>query len=245
MYLSEYQTFQSKQQLNEAVSDHLAMHRYNLTETVRKVLTVISRYAVKFPGVAHLKAATIAESIGMSEKTVRRAVNHLQDLRIVRKVVTNRKVSGGQGANIMQILPFENVVVQAKVSKREEAVKPVIPSVQPSENSSEPYYSLKQNNVINNTYSAYVQFAKMVGNFVSDQKQTNKLYGIYLAQTVCLRTAYEPSELLSEGIGALKIAFSATKRKAIHNLCGFYSGVLTKRLDVLLYETMDDVFAEV
>ena len=44
--------------------------------------------AVKYPGVAHLKAATIAKAIGISEKTVRRALNRLQSLVII-ETVTN------------------------------------------------------------------------------------------------------------------------------------------------------------
>lgn len=229
-YLTEYQTFKSKQELNDAIGEHLTAHRYELSETVRNVLTVISRYAVKFPGAAHLKAATIAEVIGMSEKTVRRAINRLQALGIVSKVVTKRKVTGGQGANIMQILPCNSASDQADMSRREDAEEPIVPSAQPSEIKSEPYSSLKQNTVINNTYQA---FKNTVGQFVDDRKLTNKLYGIYLAQTSYIRNCYEPTELQDCGIEALIRAFLATKRKPIRNMAGYYHGVLDRVLDRL------------
>lgn len=158
-YLTEYQTFESKQQLNEAIADHLSAHHYELSETVREVLNTIARYAVKFAGAAHLKAATLAELIGKSEKTIRRAINRLQDLRIVRKVVTTRKVTGGQGANVIQILPAElrdelrftcnESHVQAEVSRRHDAVEPVVASDEPIENGTEPFNSFKQSNTLN------------------------------------------------------------------------------------------------
>lgn len=141
-YLSEYQTFQSKQQLNEAIAGHLAAHRYDLNETVRNVLTVISRYAVKFPGVAHLKAATLADLIGKSEKTARRCINKLEALGIIRKVATTRKVNGGKGANILVVQPA--VVDQSTMSSRQVGAEPTESSVQLPEIKSEPYHSINQ-----------------------------------------------------------------------------------------------------
>ncbi|MEK5104191.1 helix-turn-helix domain-containing protein [Cytobacillus sp. FSL M8-0252] len=236
-YLSNYQTFQSKQQLNEAVADHLSAHHYELSETVREVLNTIARYAVKFAGAAHLKAATLAELIGKSEKTIRRAINRLQDLRIIRKVVTNRKVTGGQGANIIQILPAiaDSSLRddQAEVSRRHDAVEPVVSSGEPSENEKEPYPFLKQNTVINNTYKAFKQ---SVNYFVNDSQLTNKLYGIFLAQTSYIKHCYESSELLDCGIEAVMTTFKATKRKPIRNMAGYYHGVLDRVLDRLMTE---------
>lgn len=104
-YLSQYQTFQSVDALNNAIYTHIKRNTYDLNDTDRTTLKMIARYAVKFAGAAHLKAATIAQLIGKSEKTARRVVNKLAALGIVRKVATTRKVNGGKGANIIQILP--------------------------------------------------------------------------------------------------------------------------------------------
>ncbi|MBD7939558.1 helix-turn-helix domain-containing protein [Cytobacillus sp. Sa5YUA1] len=243
-YLSDYQTFQSKQQLNEAIADHLSEHYYELSATDRAVLNTIARYAVKFAGAAHLKVATIANNIAKSEKTVRRAINRLQELRVIRKLVTTRKVTGGQGANIIQVLPFVIRDDQAEVSTREDSVEPVVPSVQPTEIENEPSISFKQNTVINNTYNApttpYVRFKQSVEYYVKDAKLTNKLYGIYLAHTSFLRNCHESSELLNCGIEAVLTTFKATKRKVIRNVAGYYNGVLDRVLDGLMYAALFD-----
>ncbi|PKG30917.1 helix-turn-helix domain-containing protein [Cytobacillus horneckiae] len=233
-YLTDYQTFQSKQQLNEAVADHLSAHHYELSEIVREVLNTIARYAVKFAGAAHLKAATLAELIGKSEKTIRRAINRLHELRIIRKVATTRKLSGGQGANIIQILPASSIDDQAEVSMRQDAVEPVVASDGHIENENEPFISFKQNTVINN--NTYCMFKQSVSYFVNDSQLTNKLYGIFLAQTSYIKHCYESSELLDCGIEAVMTTFKATKRKPIRNMAGYYHGVLDRVLDRLMTE---------
>ena len=74
-YLSEYQSFDNKYELNNAIYEHIRRNSPNLNETERSTLKAIARYAVKFAGVAHLKAETIAGLIDKSIKTARRAIN--------------------------------------------------------------------------------------------------------------------------------------------------------------------------
>jgi len=138
-YLSEYQTFENKQQLNESIYQHIKRNSYELNDTDRATLKAIARYAVKFAGAVHLKAATIAELIGKSEKTARRVIAKLAGLGILRKVPTTRKVNGGKGANIIQILPF----VQSSVSNREQAVKLTESKVGAAKSENEPSDSIK------------------------------------------------------------------------------------------------------
>jgi predicted transcriptional regulator len=149
-YLTEYQTFKNKQQLNDAIHEHLTRHKYDLNETDRKALKMIARYAVKFAGAAHLKAATIAELIGKSEKTARRVINKLESLGIVRKVATMRKINGGKGANILQILPVEDGNDQSTLSSREDARTRDIKRAETQKSTAEPSNSIKQ--LKNNTY---------------------------------------------------------------------------------------------
>lgn len=42
-YLSDFQTFKNKQELNEAISDHLARCNNDLNETHRDVLMMLSQ----------------------------------------------------------------------------------------------------------------------------------------------------------------------------------------------------------
>ncbi|WP_051591057.1 helix-turn-helix domain-containing protein [Bacillus sp. UNC438CL73TsuS30] len=104
MLLEDYKTFCSVEDLNAAIYTHLCNHWDDLTDTDRKTIKILARYAVKFPGAAHLKAATMGDLIGKSEKTARRVLNKLQQLGIIRKIGTIRPKSKGTGANVIQIL---------------------------------------------------------------------------------------------------------------------------------------------
>ena len=148
-YLSKYQTFSTTQELNHTVYTHIKRNSPYLNKTVRNTLKVIARYAVKYSGAAHLKAKTIAELIGKSEKTARRSVNKLAELGIIKKIATTRKVNGGKGANIIVIQPInnerENVNDQSTLSSREERPNSITSSVTPSEIEEEPSYYIKHN----------------------------------------------------------------------------------------------------
>lgn len=155
-YLSQYQTFQSVDALNNAIYTHIKRNTYDLNDTDRTTLKMIARYAVKFAGAAHLKAATIANLIGKSEKTARRVINKLAALGIVRKVATTRKVNGGKGANIIQILPAEgshdNVLTlhdQSTLSSRQVAETRDDKRGKTTKNENEPSNYIKRN--LNNT----------------------------------------------------------------------------------------------
>ncbi|MBA9027494.1 helix-turn-helix domain-containing protein [Peribacillus huizhouensis] len=146
-YLAEYQTFNSTQELNDAIYTHIKRNTYDLNETDRVTLKAIARYAVKFAGVAHLKAATLANLIAKSEKTARRALAKLAELGIVKKIATTRKVNGGKGANIIQILPPSSDLPtsdQSSMSSRQEDETPTESSAEPSEIKSEPLFSINQ-----------------------------------------------------------------------------------------------------
>jgi DNA-binding Lrp family transcriptional regulator len=242
-YLSEHQSFPSVSVLNEALYRHTCDHYFAMNETDRSVLKLLGRYAVKYVGVAHLKAVTIAEAISKSEKTVRRSLSKLQELGVISKVKTLRKISGGYGANIYVIQPPVDVNVQSPVSGRQNEDKPVTTTSEPAKNETEAFSSPSEKECyISNTYSdedvsvsPYVRFKRMVSNFVDDRKLTNKLYGIYLAQSSYLKSAFNNSALINAAIEALKITFQATKRKKIRNLSGYYAGIIDKLYDRLYF----------
>lgn len=109
-YLKPYQIFTTIAEMDEAVAIHLAEH--DLTESERNVILRIAQSALAYPGVAHLKAQTIADSLGISTKTVYRAVKNLAELGVL-VIVASTKLNGIKGANIYQILP-----VPSKMSER-------------------------------------------------------------------------------------------------------------------------------
>lgn len=138
-YLTEYRRFQTKHELNEAVNAHLSAHKYNLIESDRAVLLVVSRHSVKY-GAAHLKAGTIAKVIGKSEKTARRALAKLAELGIVKKIATTRKVNGGKGANIIVILPYDQSNMTGGTTETELTRS----KAESPKNENEPFLSSKQ-----------------------------------------------------------------------------------------------------
>lgn len=109
-YLEQYATFNTVAEMDEAVAGHLAAH--DLTESERNIVLRIARSALAYPGVVHLKAQTIADSLGISTKTVYRAVKRLVELGVL-AVVASTKMNGIKGANIYQILH-----VPSKMSER-------------------------------------------------------------------------------------------------------------------------------
>ncbi|APP15668.1 hypothetical protein BS467_07955 [Bacillus altitudinis] len=140
-YLAEHQTFSSTQALNTAVYEHIKRNAYDLSDTARTALKQIARYAVKFAGAAHLKAETLADLIGKSVKTVRRVLNQLAALNIVKKVATTRKINGGKGANIIVILPLATND-QSTMTTRQEPVNADAPTVETPKNENEPSDSI-------------------------------------------------------------------------------------------------------
>lgn len=119
-YLSEYAMFNSVKEMDEAINLHIRSNQYELNETDRDVLMMLSRYSVKYKGAAHLKTETIANTIGKSIRTVQRVLRKLERLNIIERKEFIRKKSGGNGANIYIILP---VNVAADMSDREDTDK--------------------------------------------------------------------------------------------------------------------------
>ena len=122
-YLKEYSNFNSIKEMDKNVKMHLQKHYYEIKDSSREVLFAIAKHALTFIGAAHLKAETIANEIGMSSKSVYRAVKELVEFGIVSKE-NKPKLNGIKGANIYSILPCVSSDVPSDVSQREEAEKP-------------------------------------------------------------------------------------------------------------------------
>lgn len=243
-YLSEYQTFDNKSELNEAISAHISAHTYELNDTARDVLMMLARYSVKFPGVAHLKTATIADSIGKTGRTVRRAIALLVELGIIEKVPFMRSVSGGYGANVYRIMPYD---VQSELSTREEVVEPTEIRAESVEIENEPITSLKQQDIINNTYYKpfYARFKAFIGSTIGkdSQRLVSRLYGVYLSHSTPLlrANAFDKVDVEQAGYNALHAAIMAMKSKNIRNVAGYYNGVLDRMLDRLYFDSITNV----
>lgn len=126
--MKELQSFGSIEEMNKAVRGFLYAHKHELTASAVSVIKIVSRYACKIVGVAFLKVNTIARLIGISERTVQRALKLLVSFGVIERKSTIRK-QGGSGHNVYVIRNVTADVVPP-VSPRQEAEKPAIPSVE-------------------------------------------------------------------------------------------------------------------
>ena len=115
-YLAVYATFNTVDDMDAAVEQHIQQHYYNLTESERAIVFALASRSLAYPGASHLKAETIAEALQISTKTVYRSIKKLTDLFIIEKV-PGTKLNGIKGASIYKILPFE-INVPTEMSER-------------------------------------------------------------------------------------------------------------------------------
>ncbi|MBX0356770.1 helix-turn-helix domain-containing protein [Halobacillus sp. Nhm2S1] len=102
--VKDHQRFKDKKELDLHVRSFLYKRKAALSEGTLKVLTFIWRHAVKFPGVAFPKRATIVKGTGLSESTVVRSLRCLVAEHLIEKVTT-KKPNGRQGGNLLVFLP--------------------------------------------------------------------------------------------------------------------------------------------
>lgn len=121
--LKALKTFENKQQINETVRAFLYQHKHELTPTAVNLLKIISRFALKIPGVCWTKIGTLAEFAGKTSRTIHRALKQLEELGIIERRKTIRK-NGGYGHPVIIILPQDVTSdVISELSHREKELK--------------------------------------------------------------------------------------------------------------------------
>ncbi|MCZ2259160.1 hypothetical protein [Sporosarcina sp. G11-34] len=104
-YLTDHAYFNNKNDMDEAVKQHVSAHSDNLNATDRAVLDTIRQYSITC-GAAHLKHGTIESTVKKSNATVRRVIRKLERLDIIERIHYIRPVMSGLGANIYVVKPF-------------------------------------------------------------------------------------------------------------------------------------------
>lgn len=117
IYLSQYRTHQSVEEMNLSVNNHISKHRFNLNETDKNVLTALSQRSLQYTGACHVKHETLAETVGKSIRTVQRSIKKLTDLHVIETHEKTRK-NGQKGANIYSILKFNDKDVVSGVTSK-------------------------------------------------------------------------------------------------------------------------------
>ena len=227
-YLTNYAYFTNKFELDEAAAKHKHEHWNEMNHTDRDVLDVIRRYSVKF-GAAHLKHDTIAEAIGKSNVTARRAVRKLVNLGIIDKIHYVRPVMNGLGANIYAIRPYSD---PAKIDQTTQDK----PAKQTSQQDTKTTDSEEQLPV---PTTLFERMKTMLASTIGKETLARRFFGVYRQQTIPMlkfSIHKHKGELFEQlGIQALQIAIQATKNKPIQNLPGYYSGVLRELIDKGLF----------
>ena len=252
-YLAQYTTFNSVEEMDQHVEKHIQAHYYDLTKSERAIVFKLASHSLQYPGASHLKAETIADSLGISTKTVYRAIKKLESLGIIKKVNYTRG-KGGQGANIYIILPHN---VPAKMSEQSNAEKPNNNNVQVQKSENQPLNSFNQNNNLIDTYAAqssesvdnllttkeqtpYQKLKQFVSYFVNDSKLTSKCYGIFLAQTA--KQINKPD--IDIAIEALKYTFRAVKNGRVKSITGYFNNTLHNLLDKYYEDLAADLIVQ-
>jgi predicted transcriptional regulator len=226
-YLKNHQPFTNKRELNEAVSSHLYRCNFELNKTDKSVIEMLSRYAVKYPGVAHLKMDTLSQAIKKNTRTIQRSIRKLEELKIVERKSFTREVSGGYGANLYIFLPPS---VISELSPRQESTRPTATRKEEAISESEAInLKSKKDFYSHNTYKQvtvthYQRFKSLLNSYTGEenQRQISRLYGIYRGQTGRLLkfSIHQDKKDLFEALAlqAITIAFQSTKRQ-ISEIC--------------------------
>lgn len=123
---SSYQTFQTVEELNEAVKRFVAF--YDLTDAIKAVLNTIKLHAKRFFGVCWLRKEQIAKKAGVSPSTVDRAIKGLKETGFLTVIPFNHTKFGRRTHNIYILSPFqevaENVANEVAQESSEEPSKP-------------------------------------------------------------------------------------------------------------------------
>ncbi len=225
-YLTKFAYFTNKFDLDKAATAYKNEHWQAMNKTDRAVLDVIRRYSVKF-GAAHLKHDTIADAIGKSNVTARRAIRKLVKLNIIDKVHYVRPVMNGLGANIYAIRPFEEPTTTRTPEKAEQKKAPK-----------------QESNTTENTEQSvpvtlFERMKALLSSTIGDATQTRRFFGVYRQRVLPMLkfSIHEHKGELFEQLAmqALQIATQATKKKDIKNLPGYYSGILGELIDQALF----------
>lgn len=152
--LNLFVQFRDKKEMDEAVTKYRQTIGYKLNKTDNRILSYMQQYAVRYTGVFYQLIQTMANKLGVSESTVKRALRKLTLLGIVKRIPTIRKKKGGKGATIFQFQKFTLPKNDPSVLNHcENSEKPTESKADDSKKENKPFISSKQKSLNNiNTY---------------------------------------------------------------------------------------------
>ena len=118
-------TFESIEQLNEAVRNHKETQALNKTELA--VLDLLHRYSAKYKGVSFLCKNTIGKLVGKSRRTIIRVCQRLEELGIIKQHAMKRPSDMQQTSNAIVILPANMTTLSHSADVTQEPAENVTP----------------------------------------------------------------------------------------------------------------------
>lgn len=256
-YLKRYSNFETVEQMDFNVQQHIEHSFKKLKSSTRKVLYAIAGRALQFAGAAHLKVETIAKDAKVSEKTVTRAISDLVDFKIVNKINCT-KMNGIKGANIYSILPFVPSNVPSKMSEREKTETPCETKFEAPKKIAQSFNSLITNKSFKDTNATNVPdkneslkigllskvpqaLAKAISPFMDDVNEIHEMVGtIFNAKSKVSKTikieAYE-----NEFYKAIVSVFESQKRAARKEKAFNIFAVMYKAIENLTKQIVNPV----
>ena len=125
--IQKYQSFTTIEEMDKSVRGFLYKHKAELSEGTLAVLHLIWKHSVKVVGVSFAKYDYIAEQVGLSKRTVIRAVKLLEERGIIKKIPTKR-MNGKQGVNLLIIQTFETIDSMKTTMSPKSVTAPVTPN---------------------------------------------------------------------------------------------------------------------
>ncbi|WP_077624958.1 helix-turn-helix domain-containing protein [Sediminibacillus massiliensis] len=106
--LHEYQTFSTKAEMDSTIYSYINhLRSIEAPESTIEVLRFFGRSSLRVLGVSFAKYQTIADCIGVSKRTVIRAVNRLEEAGMIERIATVKKWR--RSVNVIQILPSMSI----------------------------------------------------------------------------------------------------------------------------------------
>ena len=249
-YLAPYVIFESVQEMDEHVEGHIRKNFYELTESEKAVLYKVASHALDYPGVCHLKAKTIAESLGISIRTVFRSLKHLEELQIIQRIHT-KKMNGIKGANIILILSSHDT---SSVSHQEKAENACERKDEATNFQKEPSNSLNQKHLyVKHTYpmlnsSLRNRIFHHLAATTGETKATKRFLSVIQKQLKPLLKweVWQTQKMKLEEIGftLFKEVVQKSKKCNIKNPFGYLYCRLSKKLDDVMMEMIETYAAE-
>jgi hypothetical protein len=240
--LKQLKTFENKEELNNTIRAFLYHYKHKLTPAAIQTLKIISRFAVKIPGVCWAKIGTIAEIAEKTSRTIHRALNLLEEIGIIKRIKTIRK-NGGYGHPVIIIQPMPGLSlpddvtsdVRTEMSHRQEPTNPDKSSDQPAKNDSETMIlktkSFRENKNIKNKNNTYmhkceIDRIELDANFVSKEVPKEFVERVKIAFTkaidierlwhstkVAFKKVWGPCRIDEEGMELVFEAWRKTVKK--------------------------------